>query len=171
MDAVPDWDEVQRVLTEARRSPEALGVLLQMFQGDLDKLARMMLTLRQRVQLAPSSAVQETFAKAIRAFPRFQGEDPQRFRAWLKKILRNYILDQPPVVTTGLREQDPPTPAPEAGLDPAKIEKALELLAQLSELDQRVVKMRMWESKKYAEIGEKVGRSEDATRRISTGQS
>lgn len=141
---------------------------------------------RLRVKCAPSDIVQNALAKAVENFDGFQGDNEKALLAWLRRIMKNEIVDvqralhadkrdvrrenaadaDPNLAEFRLGVVDPDqTPATQAALmeDIGRLQEALE---QLSPDYEDVIRMRNWERLTFAEIGQRMGRSEDAAKKL-----
>ena len=85
-------DNVVRWLAAARDgSNEALGQLLEVYQGYLLMVARRELATELQAKGGASDLVQETFLDAQRGFAQFQGTTEAELRAWLRRLLLNNL--------------------------------------------------------------------------------
>lgn len=71
-----------------------LGPLLERYRGHLRLAAIGLFGTALRPRIDPSDVVQETFLKAIRDFPNFQGSNERELLAWLRRILAHCMIDQ-----------------------------------------------------------------------------
>ena len=71
-----------------------LGDLLERHRARLRATAGGMVGPALRPRVDPSDLVQETFLRASRDFPRFEGGDDRTLLVWLLKILANHLTDQ-----------------------------------------------------------------------------
>jgi RNA polymerase sigma-70 factor (ECF subfamily) len=141
---------------------------------------------RLQVKYAPSDIVQNALAKAVENFDGFEGNNEKALLAWLRQILKNEIIDvrralhaekrdvrrenaadtDPNLAEFRLGVVDPDqTPGTQAALteDIGRLQQALE---QLSPDYEDVIRMRNWERLSFAEIGQRMGRSEDAAKKL-----
>jgi RNA polymerase sigma-70 factor, ECF subfamily len=89
-DAIPDV-----LLIQARAGNQmAIGRLLELYRNYLRLIARSLISQPLRVRLDASDLVQETFLKAHRGFPGFQGSTEPELVAWLRQILVNSLAEQ-----------------------------------------------------------------------------
>ena len=78
----------EQLLSLARQGHrDALGLLLQLYDGYLALLARLQIGRRLRGKVDAADLVQETFLEAHRHFARFQGRTEAELVAWLRQIL------------------------------------------------------------------------------------
>jgi RNA polymerase sigma-70 factor (ECF subfamily) len=93
--------DVAQWLAEARAgSREALGQALEACRAYLLLIAGQELDSDLQAKGGASDLVQETFFEAQRDFARFQGDGPEEWRAWLRKLLLHNLAD----FTRGYRE-------------------------------------------------------------------
>jgi RNA polymerase sigma-70 factor (ECF subfamily) len=178
---------VEAKLLEARGgSNAALGQLLEAFRQYLLLVANQELPDGLHAKVGASDLVQETFMDAQRAFGQFQGGSEEEFRGWLRRILlnnaanvRRHYLDAdkrdvrrevtlddtasvapqitPPAAT------DPPSAEARAQEDADQLRRALD---QLPETARQVVRWRNYERCSFEEIGQRLGRSAEAARKV-----
>ena len=142
---------------------------------------------RLQAKCAPSDIVQNTLVKAVEHFDEFQGENQQALLAWLRRILIHEIVDSrraflaagkrdirrenpadgdPKLTAERLGVVDPDqTPATRAELTD-DIDRLRVALQQLSPDYEAVIRMRNWERLTFAEIGRRMGRSEEAAKKL-----
>lgn len=131
-----------------------------------------------------SDLVQETLIAGYQNQHRFHGRTLGELRAWLRRILLNELASfrrrfhascrdvtrEVPVGAVCL-EQAPPAPSA-GGLDELIREERVEVVAaavgQLPPDTRSVLLMRMNEKLSFREIGERIGRNEDAVRKTFT---
>jgi RNA polymerase sigma-70 factor, ECF subfamily len=88
--AIPD-----QLIGQARDGDQvALGELLELYRNYLRLVARSLIGVALRVKLEPSDLVQETFLKAHRDFPNFDGRSEVELVTWLRRILARSLADQ-----------------------------------------------------------------------------
>ncbi len=166
-------------------SNSAMGHLLEACRGYMLLLANRALDDELRQKTAASDLVQETFLHAQRDFSAFQGTTEKELFAWLTQILINRLryntrqfrgtqkrdihreialdgeLDR---IATELFEKDDTPSALVAALEEEKLVQ--QCLARLSEIDQQVLILRSWERRTFVEIGQTLGRSTEAARKL-----
>jgi len=82
-------------IDQARRGDGSeLGQLLERFRDHLRMSANGRFGVALRSQVDASDLVQETFLRAVRDFPNFQGCEERELMAWLRKIMANCLADQ-----------------------------------------------------------------------------
>lgn len=130
-----------------------------------------------------SDLVQQTFTEAQQSIEQFRGTSAEDLRAWLRRILLNNIIDLEReylgTAARDVRRERPMTDSrpidqlPDLGPSPssqvASLEDARRLNAALVRMpeDYRVViELRNRDRLRFAEIGERLQRSEDAARML-----
>jgi RNA polymerase sigma-70 factor (ECF subfamily) len=84
--------EPEELLRQARAGdPQALGLLLGLYEGYLTLLARVQIRKRLQGKVDPADLVQETFLRAYQGFARFRGAGEAEWLAWLRKVLANAL--------------------------------------------------------------------------------
>lgn len=172
---LPDRD----LLAAARAGDRAaLGRLMDVFRTYLLAVADGELAPGVRPKAQPSDVVQDAFLEAYRVFDRFAGAEPEQFRAWLRGILLHKVSDahkryldaakREPDREEALRDdvaEAGPTPSGAASRDEeARLVAAA--LGRLDPTDRQVIVWRNWDGVPFAEIGRRLGRSEDAARML-----
>jgi RNA polymerase sigma-70 factor (ECF subfamily) len=183
-----EHENAARWLPAARAgSAEALGEALEACRGYLLLIARRELGPDLQAKAGASDLVQQTFLEAQRDFARFQGHDEGEWLAWLRRLLlnnlANFVRDYRETAKrevareVRLPEGDSSRPgdlAP-AGSEPTPSKQAMaheHAAAVLRALDQlppdyrQVVLLRYQDEKSFDEIGEIMGRSSNAVRKL-----
>jgi RNA polymerase sigma-70 factor, ECF subfamily len=181
----PQPDAV-RWLAEARGgSREALGRLLQACRGYLLLVAQQQVDPELRAKGGASDLVQETFLEAQRDFAQFHGHSEAELLAWLRRLLLNNVADfsrryqgtqkrgaaQEVALDGGSSGGGPPVAAEEpspSGLAAANEQAALlqRALERLPEDYRQVIVLHHQEQRSFVEIGEVMGRSPEAVRKL-----
>jgi RNA polymerase sigma-70 factor (ECF subfamily) len=180
-------ERVRSLLAAARRGDsESFGQLLEAYRSYLLAVASAEIETAARPKAASSDIVQETFLEAHRLFSRFEGNDAEVFRAWLRGILINklnklherYFNVQKRQVRRErslddsddgpLRDVLPAAEAPPSSEAIRNEEARLvgRALKRLPEAQRNVLVWRHWEGATFAEMGRRLGRSEDAARML-----
>lgn len=162
-------------------SPAALERLLDSFRAYLLAVAGAEIDEGLRAKVAPSDIVQETLLEAHQGFGRFQGDSADAMMAWLRRILLNNLANQRRhFYDTDKRDVRREVPLDHASSDlpvlfggpgralaSAEQERMLErALAELPD-DYRVAIIgRNRDNLTFVQIGERLGRSEEAARKI-----
>lgn len=175
------------LLEQARQgSAVALGGLLQALRGYLLLHAEQELPLALRAKMGPSDIVQETAIDAHRDFLQFRGTTPEELYAWLRSILHNNVRDavrrfeisqkrstkreesiEVVVDRNGVsvfRAADsPPEHSAMRREDAARVLLVLERVPA----DYRtVLRLRYWDGLTFPEIAERIGRTDEAARKL-----
>lgn len=164
---------------------QALGSLLESARTHLLITARRELPSRLRGQLAASDLVQDAVADGHRDFHAFRGGSAAEFIAWMRAVLRGSMIDtlrrhgrakrrpagilhRLSAVDSGVSAltepvEDRPEKIAIRGEDAGLVQAALDTLAAHH---RRVLWLRHWEGRSFAEIGTEMGRSADAARKL-----
>jgi len=186
--AAPSASASIRTLLEQAQagSVPALGSLLEAARHYLLLQADRHLPLALRAKVGPSDIAQETAIDAHRDFPRFRGATEEEFFAWLRTMLQHNVTD---VVRRFELSQKRATCREESlslivdrrgacvlragGTQPdgsaIRREDAAvvaQVLARVPEDYQTVLRLRYWEGLTFAEIAARIGRSEEASRKL-----
>jgi RNA polymerase sigma-70 factor (ECF subfamily) len=178
--------DIARWLPEARAgSRQALGDMLEAYRAYLLLIANRQLDPDLRVKGGASDLVQETFLEAQRDFAQFQGDNGDELQAWLRQLLlhnlanfarryrdagkraigREVALDTP----SGAQERglpaDTPSPSGQA-MAREQAETVLQALNRLPDDYRQVIVWRYQEGRSFEEIADKLGRSENAARKL-----
>lgn len=166
-------------LEAARGSASALGELLENCRHFLLAYAERNLESGMRPKLAASDIVQETILKASEAFSGFRGNSTREFRSWLRTILIRTLVDChrtshwrqfESIETLGYKQLHAvhdPLPTPRGALDQAEVALTLEAALKRLPHDYRtVIQLRHHEKLSFREIGNQIGRSTSATKRL-----
>jgi RNA polymerase sigma-70 factor, ECF subfamily len=168
-------------------SAQALGVLLQSFQPYLLSIARLGLPGNLRGKYDAADLVQETLLEAHRGFAGFNGTDADDLRVWLGGILQHNLKDcvrryrdsskrsigrersleaGHETGGPGDEEVDPdPTPCTQS-IARESVAALREALLRLPADEQAVIRLRQFDSLSFQEIGRRLGRSPEATRKL-----
>ena len=164
-----------------------LGDLLADFRNYLLLVANRELDDQLRAKVGPSDVVQDTLIHGQQCFADFAGGSEAEFRAWLEQILANccrnarntYVrtakrcvcrevrLDGDAVAERAVTDWAGQEQTP-SGLAVANEEARLveEALRRLPPVQSQVVRWRAWECLGFEEIGQRLGRSPDAARKL-----
>jgi RNA polymerase sigma-70 factor (ECF subfamily) len=183
-------DLAQELLRAAQDGDDsARGRLLDRYRAYLSAIAEAELAGDLRPKAGASDVVQDTLLEAHRCFARFEGAEGDEFRAWLRGILLNKLAQlhrhfhevqkreigrEQSLEESGqygaLRNKvvgSDSTPSGRAAQDEDE-HRVKEALARLPETVRQVIVWRNWENLPFAEIGRRLGRSEDAARMFYT---
>ena len=164
----------------------ALGRLYEACRPYLLLVANQELDAALAVKGGASDIVQETFLDAHRGFARFQGETKADLLAWLRVLLQNNMTDHVrryrkaamrrvdnEVSIQGDRFREAigdalaTTQSPSRELINAEQSEAVEAaLRRLPEASRRAIILRNNERRSFAEIGQALGKSEEAARKL-----
>lgn len=131
-----------------------------------------------RTQIGTSDVLQSTYIDVVRSIDSFRGEDEHTFANWLTSIIEHNLRDKarasnrakrkrPP--SGGIEPDDLPAPNPSPSVEAIRLERLDAVGRALDRLDpdyRDVIVLRMIEELSYAEIGERMGRSEGALRML-----
>jgi RNA polymerase sigma-70 factor (ECF subfamily) len=170
-----------RLFRRARRgSEEAVNEVFDRYGDRLHALVRLRLGANLRRHLDSRDIVQSTMLKAFQAFDRFEGSASRSLMAWLGRIAENEIRDQADYYRREKRRPDLDTSIDgKMGVlqaevtsvvgrlyvkeQMARVEHAFEPLAPDHK---EVILLRNFEEMSYAEIGERMGRTAEASRKL-----
>jgi len=172
--------EAFSLIQQAKQSnAEALGELLDSCRGYLLLVADQKLSADLKVKVAASDIVQEAYLKAHENIAQFRGQSSEEFLAWMRKILLNTFLNKRRRYVGATRQIsqeksegavnlnslaiDASSPSTHAIRD-EEAEHVFELLQELPEDYQRIIRLRSRDELSYAEIAQQMGRSTDAVR-------
>jgi RNA polymerase sigma factor (sigma-70 family) len=162
-------DETATIAAATAGDPEAIGALIQRYQGTIYRF----LLSRTGDGDRAADLTQDTFLKALRGLGSYRGE--ASFRVWLLGIARNEFLGalrkeerrreealDPAVVHAWAEDPDP---LPDARIESAdSIDRVRAMMARLPEKQRTSVWLRLHEGMSFREIGEATGSSEGAAR-------
>ena len=183
----PARDASQFLPAARAGSREALGEALEICRGYLLRVANQGLDADLRAKGGASDLVQETFLEAQRDFRGFQGSSEQELLAWLRQLLLHNVAnfsrryrgtekrrvgrevewDGARLAAGGNAElaADMPSPSSEA-IAHEQAEKIQRVLERLPADYCRVILLRNQERRPFEEIGQMMGRSAEAARRL-----
>ena len=161
-------------------SAEALDRLFGRYAGKLLGLIRLRMGRSLRGQLESRDILQATLLKSFQRIRQLEASDTGSFMAWLARIAQNEIRDQADFQGRQRRDAQRNVPLDQgAGEVPDRLrsalsqviwdEKAEHLEQTLESLDddhREVIVLRKLEELTFREIGERMGRSEDASRML-----
>ena len=169
-------------------SQSAVGQLLQGHREYLMVVAAEELDSDLRAKVGPSDLVQETFYEAHRDFAAFRGHTEAELQAWLRRVLLNNVANatrqylgtekrqvarEVAVDSSAHRElkQSLPTEAPspsDVAVRNERLEQVERALEEMPELFREVIQWRNLELQGFAQIAQKMGRSEQAVQKLWT---
>lgn len=187
---LPDRSDLGALVAAAKAGEAgALGRLFDASRGYLLAIASRRLVVQGGPLLAPSDIVQETAVEAQAAFAGFRGDSAAQFLAWMRSILLHNVGDAMRRERTYLEAVDRFRSAPVAPL-PTDLDTArrsptrhprpteasairrddavllVRVLDALGDDARMVVRLRYWEGLSFVEIGRRMGRSDNAVRKV-----
>lgn len=155
--------------------PAALGRLLSAAHGYLTFLAVGRVGREYSAKFGISDIVQESLKDAQRGFEGFDGGSTGEFFAWLRRIVHNNTRDQERKHARAV-SREVPLDTVEAIAVPSDVESRVTkgdlavvvttCLARLSEAHATVLRLRYWDGLTFPEIGHRMGRSDEAVRKL-----
>ncbi len=176
-----DRRESSALLRRARDgSDEALNALYDRVAGKLLALIRLRMGRSLRAHLESRDILQATLLKSFQHLGQLEGSETGSLMAWLARIAQNEIRDQADYHGRARRDADLTASLPdEAGELPGRVRSALsqaiwseeaerleEVLETLDEHYREIIVLRKLEELSFREIGERLGKSEDACRML-----
>jgi RNA polymerase sigma-70 factor (ECF subfamily) len=175
-------DDVAECLAEARGgSREAIGQLWGLCWPYLLHIADQDLGPVLRRKVAPSDLVQQTFLEAQRDLMQFGGATERELLAWLRCILvhkldnarqhyeagKRQVGREEPGVNGQVPEAPGPGGSPSAQARARERAEAVErALQRLPEDARQAIALHLWQGQTFAQVGERLGRSEEAARKL-----
>ena len=172
----------QQLLADAKAGDsDVIGQLLQLYWHRLWEKANFYIDTQLQLKQSPSDVVQETCLKAQASFGDFRGESPAELEAWLLTILQNNMKDtwryyhesskrmisreRPLQAMDQHFIQPEPTPSQRFAMN-AEEGRIQETLQQLPEHYRQILLLRYWEGLTFDVIGQRIGKSPDASRQL-----
>lgn len=155
-----------------------LAVLLESFRPYLAAIAQAELPSGLAGKVGASDVVQDTIIKGFERYGQFAGTTREEAAGWLRAILRNHIANIVEAYTTQKRDigreeaghsglADPWQSSPSAAaLSREEQERLDTALAELADAPRRIILLRHRENLTFAEIGARIGKSEEAARKL-----
>ena len=178
-------DELDRwVVAACDGSDEALGKVLQACRGYLLSIANRELDSGVGAKLGASDIVQETLLEACQGIDRFEGTTEGQLLAWLRTILKHNLQDvdrhYAQTEKRRISREEPQAIGSHVAIDPVSPdespsamvgsdEEVAQLTAMLDRLPRdyrEVIELRNWQLLPFGKIGKKMGRSEEAARKL-----
>jgi len=173
-----DWKTSQNLADDVQPTGLAnVGPVLEKYRQYLLAIAMAELPARLAGKVGASDIVQESILKGCQNYGSFQGSSPEQLAAWLRAILLNHLANVTKAYSTGMREVTREQPADSriaasGQLSPSQELVSRELRDQLNAALNRlpaewrqVFTWRHQENLSFAEIGLRLGKSEDTARR------
>lgn len=173
----PTRHEYSKLIQAARDGgPEALNELLGAVYGYLKFVAAQETWQAYSAKCGLSDLVQKGAVDIWKGFPSFKGNCTAEFICWVRAIIRHNSVDeqrkqQKPAQKAGLIEDDTiaaasaDNPLAQA-IQSESVADVKAALARLPEHYAEVLRLKIWEGKKFAQIGHQMERSEDAVRKV-----
>jgi RNA polymerase sigma-70 factor, ECF subfamily len=174
-----DHDALSSLMRRAREgSTEALDAVYARAAPRVLSFIRMRLGPSLRARLESRDILQSTLLRSFERLDQLRGDDTRSFLGWLSRIAENEIRDQVDRQFRARRDAAVEVPL-DAGLDPAatgrrspftdvvigeelaRLERALDTLP---EAQREVILLRHFQELPFAQIGARLGKSEDACR-------
>jgi RNA polymerase sigma-70 factor (ECF subfamily) len=173
--AVPGAETSELFLETRRGAPGAADAFYERCARKLLPLIRLRMGRSLRAEIDSRDVLQSVMLKAV---PRLdQVEDPRTVMAWLARIAENEIRDQADYRQRQMRDAARRAPLEDAAAVPAPIRQALsqaianeqlarveDALESMSPAEREIIVLRKLEEMSFAEIGRRLGKSEDACR-------
>lgn len=174
----------EELLKRARSgNSEAVGRLIEQYRNYLLLIANQGISEGLRTKFGASDAVQESMLLAADNFGQFRGGLEPEFKVWLRTILANDIrkanrrfattkrdsnreinIQEQSAVGRGLVD-DELTPS-SAAIEKEKADALADVLKKLTPLQRQVVRLRNFERLSFAEIGNRIDKNEEASRKL-----
>lgn len=173
-------DTSGRLLQQAKSgSPEALNRLYEHCAGRLLALIRLRLGKDLRSRLESRDILQATLLKSLEHLGELKGNDTRSLMAWLARIAEHEIRDCADFHHRQRRDAAREMPIDDEAPLPALTRSALsrvildeqgaqleEALESLSVAHREIILLRKFEELSFADIGQRLGKSEDACRML-----
>ena len=174
-------DGLTALIEEARAgSEEALGNLIESVRTYLLLVANQETDDQLRAKVAASDVVQDACLRAHQGFGAFRGSTVEELRAWMRQVLLNSLSDlrrkhvqskKRDAAREVAAEHDKFLHSPEltpksSALAREEGELLREAMSVLSEDHRLVLQLRNWELLSFIEIGARMGRSDEAVRKL-----
>lgn len=173
---------IGRLLNEAQEGcNDSMTHLLEPCREYLMAVAKSELDSWLRVKIGASDLVQETFVAAYKKIKDFRGTSEPEFLGWLRTILLNNLatnvrsyrftekrrVDREIPLTQAVTRASPTTKNPLSELLHAeKAERVHLAIKKLNDDYRQVVELRILKQLSFDEIGRRIGRSEEAARKL-----
>jgi RNA polymerase sigma-70 factor, ECF subfamily len=174
------WSRSTDVLRDALAgSPDALDVLYRQCAPRLLSYIRLRMGRGARDRLESGDILQAALLKSLQHLDEFRGADTQSLNAWLARIADHEILDRGDHDRRQRRDVHREVPIDDGQTVPASMRSALTqvildervatleaAIASLSESHREIILLRKYQDLSFAEIGRRLGKSEDACRML-----
>lgn len=183
-----DDESMSALLPAAQGGSEAArNELFKQLQSYLAWISHREFDTRLQNKLGESDIVQQSYVRAIERFDDFDGTDPHQLMAWLRQIMSNEMKQARRALTSEKRDwrrerattaldsqgqtgafevaDSLPTPGTQA-LANEQAAAIMVAMQRLSEDHRQVIELRNWQRISFAEIAEKMNRSENAVTKL-----
>ena len=174
--------EFRELLADARAGCEqALEQILALTEARLRRCVDRRLGPKMRASLRRSDVLQNSYLAMLDALPRFEGETPDEFVAWIAQMIENDIRRQNRWFAAGKRRAPSRTsqrnllagilmePIPTPSAEVARSEEHEAVRAALQRLEPQhaqIIELAVFEEIPHREIAQRLGRSEGACRML-----
>lgn len=174
--------QMTRLLHIVRKGgTESISGLLEPCREYLLAVANSELDSWMRVKVGASDLVQETFVAAYKNFEDFRGASEAELLGWLRTILLNNMativrsyrftekrcVDREVPLSHAVTRASPSTRNPLSELlRDEKVERVQAAIGQLNDDYRQAIELRSIQQLQFDEIGQRMGRSEDAARKL-----
>jgi RNA polymerase sigma-70 factor (ECF subfamily) len=164
--------------SQAGLNTQSLGDLLEEYRPYLLAIANQQLPSGLNGKIAPSDLVQHTIIEGFTQFVTFRGTSREELARWLRQILLNHLANTAKAYHRAKREVEREQEADSqltnlrqlspSGEAMSREEQALLAAAieRLPESYRQAIQMRHQENLPFAEIGQRLGRSDEAARKL-----
>jgi len=154
------------------------GQLLETFRRYLTMIAKQQLPGVPGAKLSVSDLVQETLVRGLEGFPQFRGSSRPELAGWLRRILRNYVVNYRAASTAVKRDLSREQSADDNIPDPWSVSPSRQAMSceqrdhfeaalrRLPTEAQEVIRLRHQDDQTFAAIGASINKSEEAARKI-----
>jgi RNA polymerase sigma-70 factor (ECF subfamily) len=159
----------EKIEVAKRGSPDAIGELLEAYRPWLIRLATSAIDSWLRPRLSASDVAQGSLVQAAITFSEFRGSTEREFKAWLRTLFANHLIDRQRELLAKRRDgRGMPVSEDDVTdyLTPSKIVVAeedagrlIEAIAQLEEELRAVVQLRYLHDLSFEEIASELGLS------------
>lgn len=186
-DADPSDPFLELIDAARRGDQEAVGKLIEDCRPYLLMIANSEMESQLGAKAGASDLVQNAMVSAHRCLDNFQGKSRQEWLGWLRAILLNDVKQERRKYRAARRDMNrerpldngddaEPRPKPQLGDELATPSQAAirdeesallhRALSQLKPEDRQVIELCTFENLTYAQVGEKMGRSAEAVRKL-----
>ena len=165
---------------------EALGALYRMYEKRLEIAVRRRMSLRMRGRMEPSDLIQSVWKDALKDVADFDYRGPDSFFRWMLSRIIHKIQDKGRYLAAGKRDLDrerplarpedsggeaaalpsrDPTPS-RVAMNGEDLNRLLGFLDRLPDAQRQALVLRMRDDLEFQRIGEIMGRSADAVRKL-----